>query len=791
MKQITGSMKKFIGAAALASLITITCAAQQADPVRSSFEKYSQNTIHEKVFAHTDKSAYLTGEILWFKLYVVDATGHKPIDLSKVAYVDVLDNNSVPVLQTKVELTKGSGSGSIYIPVTVANGSYKLRAYTNWMKNFSPDYYFEKAITIVNPQIVPGAIAGTGPAFDIQFFPEGGNLLNGIATRVAFKAVGKDGKGIDFAGALVNQKNDTLLKFKPLQFGMGSFTFTPDASSTYKAVIRSGQETPVVIALPSAASQGYALQLTDQGSRLTVSVKAQNVDNTEGVYLFVHTGQLVKVAKYSSLNNSTAVFNIDKSQLDEGISHFTLFNNNHRPVAERLYFKRPTKLLHVDATTDQQQYANRKKVSVSLSAKDNAGNQQVADLSVSVYRLDDFQTADESDIAAYFWLSSDLKGRIESPGYYLKENSDESADNLMLTQGWSRFQWNDVLGGKTPVFSYLPEYNGHLVSGKVINTLTNAPAADVVAYLGVPGKRVQLFSSRSDSSGRVIFNTKDLYGPGEIVVQSNTEHDSTYRIDIMSPFSEQYSKTPLPPFSLKQVLQPAVENASIGMQVLNLYSGNSIKKYAEAVVDSNGFYGKPYRSYKLDDYTRFTTMEEVLREYIHELYVVKSDKRFHIKIISEKGFLDGDPLVLLDGVPVFNMDKVVALDPLKIKKLDVVRDRYFWGPTSFEGILSYTTYKGDLGGLDLDPHAVVLDYEGLQLQRVFYSPVYGTEAEVASRLPDFRNLLYWAPFVKSSSQGNTQFSFYTGDQPGKYIGIIQGLTADGTAGGHVFNFDVK
>ena len=791
MKQITGSMKKFIGAAALASLFALTGAAQQADPVKSSFERYSQNALQEKVFAHTDKSAYLTGEILWFKLYVVDATGHKPVDLSKVAYVDVLDNNSVPVLQTKVELINGSGSGSVYIPVTVANGSYKLRAYTNWMKNFSPDYYFEKAITIINPQIVPGAIAGAGPAFDIQFFPEGGNLLNGIATRIGFKAVGKDGRGIDFTGAIVNQKNDTLLKFKPLQFGMGSFTLTPDAASSYKAIIRSGQAAPVVVALPSAGSQGYALQMADQGSQLMINVKTLNEDSNEGIYLFVHTGQLVKVAKYVSLNNGSATFKIDKSDLDQGISHLTLFNSNHRPVAERLYFKRPTNLLNVEAATDQQQYASRKKVSVSLSAKDNAGKLRVADLSVSVYRLDDFQTADESDIAAYFWLNSDLKGRIESPGYYLQENAAEAADNLMLTQGWSRFQWSEVLGNKPPVFSYLPEYNGHLVSGKVINTITNAPAADVVAYLGVPGKRVQVFSSRSDSSGRVLFNTRDLYGPGEIVVQSNSERDSTYRIDILSPFSEQYSKTTPPPFSLKPSLQASVENASIGMQVLNLYSGNNIKKYAAISVDSNGFYGKPYRTYKLDDYTRFTTMEEVLREYIHELYLVKSDKRFHIKIISENGFLDGDPLVLLDGVPVFNMDKVVALDPLKIKRLDVVRDRYFWGPTTFEGVMSYTTYKGDLGGIDLDPHAVVLDYEGLQLQRVFYSPVYNTDAEVASRLPDFRNVLYWAPFVKSSSQGKSQFSFYTGDQPGHYIGIIQGLTADGTAGGNVFNFDVK
>jgi hypothetical protein len=228
------------------------------------------------------------------------------------------------------------------------------------------------------------------------------------------------------------------------------------------------------------------------------------------------------------------------------------------------------------------------------------------------------------------------------------------------------------------------------------------------------------------------------------------------------------------------------------MQVLNIYSGNDIKRYYDAHVDSSAFFGKPYKSYKLDDYTRFTTMEEVLREYISELWVTRTDKRYHIKMISEQlGFLDGDPLVILDGIPVFNIDKVIALDPLKVRRLDVVRERYFWGPAEAEGILSYSTYKGDLGGLEMDPHAVVLDYEGLQLQRVFYSPAYETDAQVASRLPDFRNVLYWSPSLSGSAQDKKQVSFYTGDQVGKYIGVIQGMTADGLAGSQVFSFEVK
>lgn len=361
----------------------------------------------------------------------------------------------------------------------------------------------------------------------------------------------------------------------------------------------------------------------------------------------------------------------------------------------------------------------------------------------------------------------------------------------MLTQGWRRFRWNNILNGKSAVFNFLPEYNDHLISAKVTNTITGHPAEDVLVYLSVPGKRVQLYASKSDSLGRLIFNTKQLFGPGEIIAQTNSERDSTFRIDVLSPFSEQYTKYNMPGINITPGMQKTLEEHSLAMQVQNIYAGNKIKQFYDPGVDSSGFFGKPYKTYLLDNYTRFTTMEEVLREYIREVNVVQSHKRYHIKVLNDKGFLDGDPLVMLDDVPVFNIDKVIAIDPLKVKKLEVIRDRYYYGPSVQEGILSYTTYKGDLGGVEMDPHAVVLDYEGLQLQREFYSPVYDTEEVVKSRIPDFRNLLFWQPNVNINTDGKGQLSFYTSDQTGKFIGLIQGLTPNGDAGSRYFTFDVK
>jgi hypothetical protein len=404
------------------------------------------------------------------------------------------------------------------------------------------------------------------------------------------------------------------------------------------------------------------------------------------------------------------------------------------------------------------------------------------------------QGIDAIDIVNYLWLRSDLRGNIESPDYYFKNinaETETAIDNLLLSQGWRRFQWNSILSNSKPSFNFLPEYNDHLITAKVVNTATGSPAKDVVVYLSVPGKRVQLYTAKSDSLGRLVFNTKQLFGPGEIIAQTNTERDTAYRIDVLSPFSEQYARYTAPKFSLTPGMQKAIEEHSLAMQVQNVYAGNKIKQFYDPGVDSSGFYGKPYKTYLLDNYTRFTTMEEVLREYIREVNVVRSQRRYHIKVFNDAGFLDGDPLVLLDDVPVFNIDKVIAIDPLKVKKLEVIRNRYYYGPSVQEGILSYTTYKGDLGGVEIDSHAVILDYEGMQLQREFYSPVYDTDVAAKSRVPDFRNLLYWLPNANTNLTGKGQFSFYTSDQTGKYIGLVQGITTDGDAGSQYFSFDVK
>jgi hypothetical protein len=227
---------------------------------------------------------------------------------------------------------------------------------------------------------------------------------------------------------------------------------------------------------------------------------------------------------------------------------------------------------------------------------------------------------------------------------------------------------------------------------------------------------------------------------------------------------------------------------------LNRYAGTRLKQFQfPSFIDSNTFYFKPDFSYKLDDYTRFTTMEEVMREYVTLMMVQKRGPHFHLPFydFGSSRYFQYDPLILLDGVPVFDVDSLMVLDPLKFRKVETVQHKYFFGSANFDGIMNWISYKGDLGGYSLDPHATVVDYEGLQLQREFYSPSYATDEQAGTHLPDFRNVLYWSPVVATDSKGRTDLNFYTSDIPGKYVVIVEGLSPDGSAGSRLISFEVE
>ncbi len=776
-------------------LLTTVASSQKKDwdSLAQKFINYQRNGLQEKIFAHLDRSLYVAGETMWFKLYYIDGYLHRPLDVSKVAYVEILDRDNKAVIQTMVSLNEGAGNGQVLLPISISSGNYLVRVYTSWMKNFSPEYYFQQQITILNTVRRTEPVSKiNSEAYDIQFFPEGGHLVDGIKSTVAFRIVDHSGIGKDVSGEIITKQGETVTSFRPLKFGIGKFSFLPSSSEQYKVVLN-GKQVNASISFPIVQPSGYVLHVIDTlGNQLKVSILYRGIaSSSHEVYVLVHTRQMIKIGLAKSLSNGTATLVLDKNKLGEGISHITVFNENQQPVCERLIFKHPTEKLAIKVKADQEKYSSRKKIKLGVQVTSNLF--QSGNFSMTVFKDDSLSQVELPDIQGYELLTSDLKGNIESPSFYLSSDplAVQATDNLMLTHGWSRFKWVDMLTNTSQPILFNLEYRGPIVTGNIVDGTTGASASGILTYLSTPSKNIRLYGARSDSKGNLNFEIRDFYEKKKLIVQPNLSQDSTFKININSPYSETFSSYSLSPFNIKSAWRDQILARNISMQTVNTYFGKS-STYKYSPIDSGSFYGIPDEKYLLDDYTRFSVMEEVMREYVHGVWVRKKDGKFIFKVPDEpnNGLFQNESMVLLDGVPIFDVDKIMAYSPLKVQQLDVLTRKYFLGPFTFEGVVSYSTYRGDMDGFELDPKATVVDYQGLQLQKEFFSPRYQLSSEVESRLADRRNLLFWAPNIILLGNESPSIEFYSSDEPGVYKVIIQGIDANGIPGSATTTFEV-
>ena len=185
--------------------------------------------------------------------------------------------------------------------------------------------------------------------------------------------------------------------------------------------------------------------------------------------------------------------------------------------------------------------------------------------------------------------------------------------------------------------------------------------------------------------------------------------------------------------------------------------------------------------------------EEVLREYIRLVDVRKRGNKYGLSIVDIRNneVYKNKMLVLVDGVPEFNINKIIAYDPLKIKQIKVANKQYYANGITADGIITFQTYNGDLDGFKFDPNTVEFSYDGLQLKREFYSPKYITDDEKNSRKPDFRNVLLWQPEINTGDTGASSLSFFTSDLKGNYTAVVEGIDDNGNTVYNSTDFQVK
>ena len=667
---------------------------------------YTSNHLEEKLYLHTDKSVYFNNEVCWFKIYNLDAFFNTPLQISSVAYYELLNAANEPLMQEKIELKSGSGNGSILFPNNLPSGQYTIRAYTNWMKNFNPNYFFTKKIRFVNTQIAADSIIS------------------------------------------VNESNTTQIN--------------------------------------KYASTGYRIDLDEMQNEKEIQLKlSSNKNPSESFGLIIHHRGIAKKVFTGAFQNGLYQININKNDLGVGVNTITLFSNNQQVVSERLYYIYPKQgdsdlLLNVELTN----YKPRQKVNLSIQPAVQNGSAVNMNLSLAVYKLDGIQAIDEMNIQNYVWLQSDLETYIDSPNHYFDakhENRFEQMNQLMQKNNWGRFNWEQVLTSTPSEFKFTPEMAGNIMKGRIVQRTTEQPMQESAGYVSMPGKNTQFKSSISDQNGNVQFEFRDLHNDGQIIVQADSNKNFRNKVVIENPFYTDATRPTLVIKKADKLNASDLNNYYRNIQVQNFYTPNYIQQFTTSNYDTIPFYGKADRTYLLDNYARFTTLEEVIREYVTPVSLTKADGKFKLSVYDDvnKHFFTGDPLILLDGVVIKDVDKFLEYDPLKIRKLEVVSKLYFLGNLAYNGIINFTTYNGKMEAYELDPNSVVLDYKGLQSQRYFKAPSYDTQNEIDSRIPDFRHLLFWEPNIKFATSSKKKISFFTSDEVGTYAIILQGITSNG------------
>jgi hypothetical protein len=746
--------------------------------VQARFEKNVTFQYQEKIFVQTDRNVYITGETSWLSIYCLDAALHTPSTLSKVVSLELISSDGAVYLQERVELQGSFGQGQLFISPEIPSGSYMLRAYTNWMRNFSPDFVFQKRLTIVNPS-APPLPTKNGPtdSLKIDFFPEGGNLIHGLESKVAVRVTDGRNSGVPITGIIEDQYGMEVAEFRTSFLGYGSFQFIPETDKIYKTTVTRNNKS-LIYTLPPAKPEGVVMSLTGIGSQ-NLQVKIASAGNTtESIYVLVHTRGIINQLKKITLS-TTNIVSLNSEMLGEGTSHITVLNDDFVPVAERLFFKYPDRRSRLDISTSSQEYGIREKVEISIDNSQPMIEEGLGKISLSVYRRNNIAVP-EHNIVNNLLLTSDIRGPLQQPGYYFNaRNEDRSAqlDLIMLTHGWRRFIWADVLEDKPKQFPYPAELNAPILSGRILNDMLATESIQTSFY----GRTSVVNSISLKANGEFQFEVPFRVKNGEVLLTIGQDTLQDRDVVLYSPFD--FSNTCFFTSELNFVpkMKRYFETLSRNIQISQVYRSYNFINGAEVDDGSTAmhFYGAADFVYQLDDYTRFETMQDLFIEYIAFIYIKKHGKQNEFHVAGDF-IIPGKALVMIDGVPIEDFDFVMAFDPLKIEQVEIVRSNYYIGDRSYSGLINFTTYGGDFAGAQIPQNILKRAYHALQSEREFYAPDYLEDNDRLSRIPDYRSTLYWNPNVGINENGDMVVEFYTADDIGDYQIEVNGITKAGT-----------
>jgi len=798
------------------------------------------NDFREKVYLHTDKSYYNAGDDLWFKVYLVDAYSNRPEALSSIVHVNLINTIGEIVLSRMVQINEGCGISDLKLPENLIIGEYTIRAYTNFMQNFNDSCFFRKKIfvnsswtnKIANQKAIEDVSQKSTiePKPDVQFFPEGGYMVDGFLNRIGFKAVAFNGKGIEVSGTIIDNSEEKVVDFKTTNMGLGMIKFAPVKDKTYRARIVYNN-TEYIYNLPMALSSGALMQVTEQPDAYSILIHSTLAN---GVKNFKFVGkQKNRVVNGSELTSELegAKFKISKSLLEEGIAQFTLYDNNNVPLCERLVFvEKEDSINKVSLYTPRTNYGKRELIELEISPEQVNNQSLNANMSLAVTDISGTETVKFGfDIKSYLLLNSDLRGEIEQPGYYFYSDDPQRKqvlDLLMMTQGWRQFIINDINANASPKF---PHETGISLEGDVKRFSSQGkPAKAQVSLVYSNQGEVVTSDVVTDDRGHFAFEDLDFADGTSIILQAKTykerkeksiDHPNTNYYIVMDSLvvPKEPIRSTISPASVKSheenslSSQPIAEEPEIAFQTQKgdilieevKVAAKKIDRFAEKrfassiyTIYSNNLDFKEIR--KKGDYGN---VFQALRGRIAGVQILgdMNNPRIIMRGIKSFGFSPSDnlqasaeavvnanpdskPLFLLDGVPT-DINVIVDIPVSQIDFVDVLKNASVYGSRSVNGVFAIYTLKPtdvldktEVGSSD----KCILKFNspGYNIARKFYEPVYESTNSNQDK-PDNRSTIYWNPMIKLKNQDKIDVAFYSADLPTTYKITLEGITSEG------------
>ncbi|MGB3547142.1 MAG: TonB-dependent receptor plug domain-containing protein [Saprospiraceae bacterium] len=808
----------------LPALLFLTSLAAQS-PFETVMLDYRQQLLPEKVFVHTDKNIYATGEIIWAAVYLVNGQTHRPGTFSNQIRLELINPAGEVVTRRKLYSTDGFVASDLIIPATSPPGDYQLTAYTSYQLNGPVETLFRKTLRIVPglkesgaPGSAPSLAAATfaapltGPDTKLRFFPEGGDCVTGVPCRMAI--VTEDRGGIPTAanGYLTDDSGEALMIWQTDKYGSGSFTYTPEPGRDYQAVLN---QTGGVFSLPQPLNEGYHLAVFQNRENIQLQLFSTQRWGLDDARITVHLRGIALLDQLLAVKDNAGQITLARADLPPGVLVATLFDDRGQPAAERLFFVAPEKENStIQINLDTTHYKTRQAVDVRLRIDPtDAPVDTLSEARISMSVLPAAATGGPAgdDIRTWLMLNSDIDHSIPyAPEivFGLEDRvRDVTIDQFLLTRAWRRFRWQPLLQDSAFVPQHLIEL-GVYVRGTAYNYENpDKPRPGKVFFTKMDDGRYEEQLTTLDGDfvfgPYVTFDTSDVFLQGRFKLGKRNRQNEDIDIDdnpyvLLRVREPAHPTLPEIPYfdRLRESAGEADDYGDLSKRaltvartydslIINLDVVDVVTKRVDKAEERRNarstLYSSPDSRIVVDSLPGGQNAISVF-DLLRRVPGVRVIGSFGQEFAEIRGItsilLSSEPLYFIDGVPV-DVQFVRNVPVQQIEFIDVIRGAraaIFGGGGANGAILLYSR-QGDSGGGSVIPGKLKTKLYGFHKAREF--AVFDPQLPDNRNRPDLRTTLFWAPGLRTDAAGRAGQTFSSSDQTGDYLIVAQGLRKDG------------